>query len=351
MQAGFPFKKQITNRGHSIDWGGDGRYMYVLRYTATNRTVLVFDMNLLAASNYAGAGTWTVNPIIATINVTGTTGADLCYIARSKQIIVTGSSNCVRIDADPASATFNTNLGAYSQSIAFGSNCIYDPISNAVLSPSTGFKKLVDAANDITGGGFITTNDTGWNTFGSQILFDSYGCAILGSTQFRGNSIYDPFEILNNNKWVQVAQWNQSTNSGGCGFCDRYWYVVDNAAIRIYTKEIYPKFVAVISTIGFNARMHFNKDFNYIMSMRTNAAENNISVINTRTLTVAATLSKGTILNGETDNQRIISHKNIMVTSQNLPHFHVFDLATLSYVGYYNFGTLNTRICNNILTT
>jgi hypothetical protein len=85
--------------------------------------------------------------------------------------------------------------------------------------------------------------------------------------------------------------------------------------------------------------------------MRTNAAENNISVINTRTLTVAATLSKGTILNGETDNQRIISHKNIMVTSQNLPHFHVFDLATLSYVGYYNFGTLNTRICNNILTT
>jgi hypothetical protein len=349
MQEGFPFKKQITDRGYPIDWGGDGRYMYVLRYTS-GREIVVFDMTLLTASNYAGAGNWSTNPIVATISVGGTTGTDLCYISRSKEIIVTGATTCVRIDANPQSATFNSILGSYGINQAFGSNCVYDPISNAVLSPG-GFKKLLPAANGITGGAFISTNDTGWNTISTTVLFDPYVAVMLGTSQGRGNSVYDSLEILNNDKLVPIAQWNQSTNSGGCGFCDRYWYVVDNTNIRVYTKEVYPKFVAVISAIGFVPRMHFNRDYNYIMSYRAAAPQNDISVINTKTLTVAATLTKGNILNSEADNQRIISHKNIMVTSQNLPHFHVFDLATLAYVGYYNFGTFNTRICNNILTT
>lgn len=350
MQEGFPLRNKILNRGYSIDWGGDGRYMYVLRYN-NPRQVSVFDMSLLTAANYAGAGSWTVNPLITTITLTGTTAADLCFISKSKEIIVTGSNNCVRIDANPNSGTFNTNLGLYGVNVGFGSNCVYDPISNAVFQPASGFKKLLAGANGITGGGFIATNDTGWNTFATAMLVDHYNGIIHGTSNGRGNSIYSCADILNLDKFVQIAQWNLSTNSGGCGVSDNYWYTVDNGLIRVYTKEIYPKFVAVISAIGFQPRMHFNAEYNYLVSFTTSTAVNNISIINNRSLNVAATLSKGTILNGETNNARAISYRNVLVTNSNLPHFHVFDLATLSYVGYYDFVTGNTRIANNILTT
>jgi hypothetical protein len=112
MQEGFPFKKQITDRGLSIDLGGNGRYVYIICTISTVQRVVCYDSTLLTAANYAGAGTWTVNPFVSQINTTqGPT--TLVYVPTRKEVWAISPSRVERINADPSSASFNTIVGSF----------------------------------------------------------------------------------------------------------------------------------------------------------------------------------------------------------------------------------------------
>jgi len=69
--ASITFKtRRSINKTSSLsvpDFGQyDGRYLYVL---LNNNTVQKLDSQLLLPANYAGAGAWTVSPVVATITL------------------------------------------------------------------------------------------------------------------------------------------------------------------------------------------------------------------------------------------------------------------------------------------
>lgn len=105
MEFSIPFKKKITSRGYSVNYGGDGRYRYDLCPRA--RTVVVTDMNL-------HVGTFTPLSLattarVATINLTaGYSYHNICFRSRAQQVYVFGTQNVIVIDADPNSVNFNT---------------------------------------------------------------------------------------------------------------------------------------------------------------------------------------------------------------------------------------------------
>jgi hypothetical protein len=109
MQPGFPFKKKITNRSYVPDYGGDGRYMYIL-CSGGGWGVAVIDTDLVNSSNWLGNNLWTTNPVINVISLPVSSNYRcIVYVSRRKEVWALNTSNFVAIiDADPNSPTFNT---------------------------------------------------------------------------------------------------------------------------------------------------------------------------------------------------------------------------------------------------
>lgn len=69
------------------------------------------DSTLCTAANYLGAGTWTSNPIIASVSLAaGKTYRAMAYDPVLKEVCIhsTDNTRAAIIDADPSSGTFNT---------------------------------------------------------------------------------------------------------------------------------------------------------------------------------------------------------------------------------------------------
>jgi hypothetical protein len=102
MNWGLPRRKEITNRGTSINYGGDGRYIYVLCPRA--RTVSVYDTNpdIGTISGVARTGFTSI-----ALNASNTY-TSIVYRSVGLQVWVFSNADVKIIDANPASGTFNT---------------------------------------------------------------------------------------------------------------------------------------------------------------------------------------------------------------------------------------------------
>jgi hypothetical protein len=102
MQEGFPYKLKITNRGTSINYGGDGRYMYVL--CPKSRTVSVYD-----TINDIGTISGVVRTGYTSIALTfANSYHSIVYRSVALQVWAFSTADVKIIDADPTSGTFNT---------------------------------------------------------------------------------------------------------------------------------------------------------------------------------------------------------------------------------------------------
>lgn len=116
MQEGFAAKNKVSDRGTSINLGGDGRYVYFAGLVGAAWRVFCYDATLLTAANYAGAGTWTVNPLIATINLANT-NRSLIYIPSRLEVWAISDSVVERINANPTAGGFNTLIGSFTHGV------------------------------------------------------------------------------------------------------------------------------------------------------------------------------------------------------------------------------------------
>lgn len=102
MQEGFPAKPKISNRGLSINYGGNGRYLYVLCPRA--RTVSVYDTNSDIGTISGVARTGYTSIALNAAN----TYTSIVYRSAGLQVWVFSNADIKIIDANPASGTFNT---------------------------------------------------------------------------------------------------------------------------------------------------------------------------------------------------------------------------------------------------
>lgn len=158
MQEGFPFKKRITDRPNSINYGDDYRYRYDLCMVA--RTVVVTD-------TAEDVGTITPQSIastsrVATINLTaGFFYHSMLYRPIGKQVWVFGTQHVIVIDANPQSATFNTIINTITttafntanQAVFYspvkdlfffgGATAILNPVTNQIFTGAAGFAQVM----------------------------------------------------------------------------------------------------------------------------------------------------------------------------------------------------------------
>jgi hypothetical protein len=102
MQEGFPYKLKITNRGTSINYGGDGRYMYVL--CPKSRTVSVYD-TINDVGTISGVARTSYTSIALTL---ANSYHSIVYRSVALQVWAFSTADVKIIDANPASGTFNT---------------------------------------------------------------------------------------------------------------------------------------------------------------------------------------------------------------------------------------------------
>jgi hypothetical protein len=148
MQAGFPFKRQITTRPSSINFGGDGRYLFVLCQMADTVVVkdLIGDVGVISPKTLAD------NNRVATIALGGASYSSFNIVYRSValEVWVFKLNSCVVIDADPLSLNFceikqtltqsqislaNTTVIYQPEGDFFVlNNRVYNPVSNTIVS-------------------------------------------------------------------------------------------------------------------------------------------------------------------------------------------------------------------------
>lgn len=113
MKSEFLKRFLRNDYANAINYGGDGRYFYRIDPTTNASTVDVVDSTLCTAANYLGSGSWTVNPIIASISLAaGKTYRCMTYDPDREEIVAfsTDNTRAAVIDANPSSGTFNTLL-------------------------------------------------------------------------------------------------------------------------------------------------------------------------------------------------------------------------------------------------
>lgn len=138
MQAGFPFKKKITTRPSTINYGGDGRYLFVLCQRADTVVVidLISDVGVIPPKTLANTNR------VATIALGGASYSSFNIVYRSMnlEVWVFKALSAIIIDADPSSPTFcqvkETRVYTGNSLSAVNNTVIYQPDGDFFLSLS-----------------------------------------------------------------------------------------------------------------------------------------------------------------------------------------------------------------------
>jgi hypothetical protein len=333
MQAGFPFKKQITDRGTAFGYPGNGRYFYVLAMTNSPRAVLCLDSQLLTAANYLGSGVWSVNPIIADITVTGDPRA-LVFIPKLQEIwVVKQGSNAIdKIDANPDSATFNTILSSSSLTLSSGIHSAAIDVVNNVLFVGRGnqiFALVLDQQMNI-----LLSQSTPSPSRCRSIKYDYNTRRTYISDETAGTHINDG---ARSNKSFSIMFLN-AAHSGVAHTDTQYVYYQDNNVLRIANPVTLDLITSVSMSVRF-CRMATSEAYNRVIS--GSYFSNNISFLERESLTFGGSVAKGAILSGEIGNISICVKDNIAVAipvGALCQHVHVYNVENKTWIGYVNIG-------------
>jgi len=322
------------------DLMGNGRYFYVA--CANGIGLKVVDSTLLTSGNYLGAGAWTSNPVIATISARY---GKVCYDGLHKQVVMTDSvaNRIYLIDADPTSATFNTQLGSIDLTGSPGTTSTtvigYDFVNNIfMLGPSGGNFSIYDKDWK-----FIRKMTfTGSYSRNRIIFYDSVNNNFISSDEAFGAYVV-PSSTDSSKRPVggDFLAYGVANNESYHFTTDKYLVKLNNGSLIFYNllTGVYVTTVTIANTrrcgIGYD---HVNKRI-----ITGSLFSNSFSFTRLDTLAGDGTLAKGSTDTGENGTVEIVATGGVAVAqsyygSATTKFLHAIDTANKAYVGYVDMG-------------
>jgi hypothetical protein len=295
MQEGFPFKKKIVDRSYVPDYGGDGRYMYIL-CSGGGWSVAVIDTDLVNSSNWLGDNLWTINPVIQLISLPVSSNYRcILYVSRRKEVWVLNQNNFVAIiDADTNSTTFNTVIRT--QTLGLGliggqEAACYIERYNAIIRRRGDVRvsEWIQINQDGSSEQISSTQPIQVLTRMHNMSFNNAKNILAGGEYFAGSA--------NNNQQIQRVYSNAdiineaiiSDQLGTTQIDEDYIYMNSNN-LRIYDINNF----SLITTLNTGSRLTRGATFYKIPLFFTDSifrANCNAQLVNKQTLTVQSTIS------------------------------------------------------------
>ena len=356
-----------NNFANTINFGGDGRYFYRIDPTTNASTIDVVDSTLCTAANYLGAGSWTSNPIIASISLAaGKTYRAMAYDPDLEEVAVISTDNTriAIIDAKPSSGTFNTLLTTLTTTLSGDSTSqaiIYNPFKHYYFLGGGTQIKCWDRSKNVVIATFpIMQNQNMWFwmnphtrdliTSNTNVYFliirdiGVVGKPILKCIGGGLNNTVIPSFHLNYNDLIFGTQ--RANNA----FVSAMRY----PNIMSYLESDY----TILSSIGVttNRPMSGNRistKQNKLFYSTTGLVTGFVDISNPRAVASITTHTR-TAISSETSAARLCLNgaEDVLAiepTGGTPQHMHVYDAVNNSYVGYISFG--KTGVNDNAYTS
>lgn len=342
MQPGFPKRSIITSRGDEPIRGlnGQGRYFYI----ALGDRAICIDRNLCTAANYAGSGSWTVNPIVATITFGVTNVNSMLYIDRSQQMwfFRSGTNTVYVVDANPSSATFNQLLSNFviaGGTLQGGTTPSYDYVRNR-LYRATGSNTAVIQQINNAGTAIDTNISYVWPANNNNSTLRSVSKYFQKTSSFvglgyQGASLEFNSSALNTNPNIGVRLVS-AFNEGFGWTCEDYIYIQNNGSITVVNDRF--ELIATISAQARWSRPGYSESQKVLVT--GSWFTNSVSFVSKASLTNLANVAKGYLGAGEQGTREIVVSDDVAIIvpygTSGTSWVHVYDVVTRTYVGYIN---------------
>lgn len=346
--------KFLNDKGY-VNFGGNGRYFYRIDPTTNASTVDVVDSTLCTAANYISAGSWTVNPIVATITLTaGKTYRAMAYNPDLEEVCAfsTDGTTVGVIDAKPSSGTFNTLLATLTISPSFGTGlqCALYSVHKKYFFVGTGLTLICwERTRNAALTSFpILSNQNMWfhiNPHTGDILtcntnpfllivrdIGEIGAPVLKNVA-GNNNIPNPGFSLNHSDLIFGAGHNTQLNLYAQKYPD-----IRNFTENDFTALSGLSVTAMRVTSGNRVSTKQNKLFYSTTGLVTGFVNitNPRAIISitthTRTAVSSETSASRLCLNGD---ETVLAIEPLGGTPQ---HMHIYDAVNNTYVGYVIFG-------------
>lgn len=336
-----------------LNYGGDGRYYYVLCGGTSPAKVCVIDTTLVTAANYLGGGAWTSNPEIAVITLSAGTCYAINYIPTTKEVWVACVTNTKVIDANPNSGTFNTEIATFTiLGSGVGASTMamaWDAWSQTLIVNANQALFQIRSHREL----HAASSSSGVESNRMGKFFNPLGLTIF-CNEGLGASMIDSAEILNNFGIQKRNFVNQSGGGNSAAWSsEKYIYFAVNGSVQVFS----PAFV-LLATISITAarvaRPGFSEKNNRLIF--GSIFSNTISFIEETTLTGGGNLTKGYIHASEDGTREFVCVDDVAIAipgafaapSTTLGHLHGIDMAAKSYIGYIPItGLLTSYSANN----
>lgn len=355
--------RSFIKKGNKVNqthlWGDAGDYFFVL-CTGSNE-VTVINKNNCTAGNYLGAGSWTVNPVHATISLTAATWGAIVYCPLYNIIACFATARCIIIDADPTSASFATILtnNTYSTTTVLG-GAAWSPFMNTFILRGNVLYTYDHIKNILTS--FTTRRLT------QESLSGVVGCLIADPVRNEMHASYA--NNVNNGKLVFCPVMPKVKTINGAQYLYLPSYITDNN-LSFASSSANNTSTSVVETINEDTReilssvaitgVNIANVIPYSYSQKKLFVTNPATLITyfidasnpyalgtptSHTRTGVGTENKGwtSILSG--DGTVLLVYPG---GTGALTHVHVYDAVSNSYVGYINTGTLYNAAVNKNL--
>lgn len=310
---------------------GNGRYFYVACVNSIG--VKVLDSTLLTSSNYSGGGTWSTDPVIATIALQG----KICYDGLNKRIVVTQASKTLAfIDADPTSANFNTNIGTVTlvgTNNSFGdtSGIGYDYLNNLFC---------ISRGNNVASLHSMSFEELDLLPVINRARWINYypyrNCFLISDETASADLMFTNLKLKQNQAGLGLY--------GGEGYwfaTNKYLYKIRANILDVYDIKTNSRVSSVSIANTRSSSAGFSKKNNLIVT--ASQFTNSFSFFNTLTMAADGTLAKGFTDTGETGTRGVLANDDVAVAIPYVSggtsrYLHVIDINGKAYVGYLDMG-------------
>ncbi|HRH55019.1 MAG TPA: hypothetical protein PLN38_16935 [Chitinophagales bacterium] len=345
-----------NNFGNAINFGGDGRYFYRIDPTTNASTIDVVDSTLCTSGNYLGSGSWTSNPIIASISLAaGKTYRAMAYNPDREEIAVlsTDATRIAIIDAKPSSGTFNTLLSTLTTTLSgsVGQAIIYNPFKKYFFIGYGGALTTYSTVQNKVIADFpLTNNQHMWfymNPHTGDFISGNTNSYILIIRDIGkvGNPVFKCIGGGPNNPMLPFFSLKEN----------RIFFGTPRSTAANLNAMVYPNFLDTLnndytslSTIVASAAMRFmsgnpvSTKQNKLFYSTNGLVTGFVNITNPRAIASITTHTR-TAISSETTaaryclngNEDVLAIEPMGGTPQ---HMHVYDAVNNSYVGYVSFG-------------
>lgn len=336
-----------------VNYGGDGRYLYVLCQGTSPAKVCVIDSTLITAANYLGGGLWTVNPEIAVITLSAGTCYALNYVPTTQEVWIACTTNTKVIDANPNSGTFNTEIatfttmgggvGASTMAMAWDAwNQTLIVNANQTVFQLTDYRTLLASS----GAAGIESNRMG--KFFSPLGLTMFCNEGIGASMIDSSEIINEFGIQKRNFINSIGGGNSSVWSS-----EKYIYFSVNGSVQVWSPDF--RLLATVSlTAARVTRPGFSEKNNRLIF--GSIFSNTISFLEETTLTGGGNLTKTYIHASEDGTREFVCVDDVAIAipgafaapSVTFQHVHGINMAAKTYIGYIPLtGLLGSYSFNN----